>query len=595
MRHSQPMKGGNVPYRDIKTMDNDKLASLAEQAKNGDKKAFGELYAQTGRSVYFNCLKLTGDEHLAQDILQDTFVTAYEKISQLDKPESFPAWINRIAVNKCKMYFRKTSAEPLEDIGGSVDELTEDNSFDDSHIFDESKRRAVMEIIDKELTPAQRQMVILFYFNGMSVAQISEIMDCPVGSVTSRLSHARQKIREAVLAYEKKNDERLHVIIPLMWLSRLFTEEAKDLDLPKSSLWAESPADSSAAPPDNTPKNLKSGGRKMLNSLKAKIIAGTAAVAVAGGGVTAAVMLSNDESSADNTNSGDHPSVSADADSYRESENSAVTENTDVSDNPESEAPPVQDREPLWIETQDFSTGQLTETPADFTIFADKISVPVTVEELDSKYDAHDNVHTDPENKFSEIQSVTGTVSEILSYGETIPADTTGYTDSFTGKIHLYEKGTEDFAEASLYIFNYSDEELTFQECFDRGWWALESSDDASSQLEYKFFGYTKEDVGDTNGANGKSDAQKKAMEMLMEKLGKPHYYAGSLPSEENSDDDPMMIYTLAWEFDEYTLEIMFFDFIVYGENTFQITSVAYMPNELWEQTAQENRITELN
>lgn len=61
-----------------------------------------------------------------------------------------------------------------------------------------------MNIIDTALTDEQRQTIILYYFDMMSVAEIAEIMECSVGTVTSRLSAARKKIREAVLIYEKK-------------------------------------------------------------------------------------------------------------------------------------------------------------------------------------------------------------------------------------------------------------------------------------------------------------------------------------------------------------------------------------------------------
>ena len=82
----------------------DKTSCFAEQ---GDRAAFGELYEETGRSVYFNCLKLLGNAQQAEDITQDTFMKALEKLDSLKEPENFSAWVNRIAINNCKLFFIK--------------------------------------------------------------------------------------------------------------------------------------------------------------------------------------------------------------------------------------------------------------------------------------------------------------------------------------------------------------------------------------------------------------------------------------------------------------------------------------------------------
>lgn len=80
------------------------------QAAQGNKAAFGALYEETGRTVYFSCLKLLGDPQLAEDITQETYLTALQKLGTLAQPENFPAWVNRIGINLCKMHFRNNSA-----------------------------------------------------------------------------------------------------------------------------------------------------------------------------------------------------------------------------------------------------------------------------------------------------------------------------------------------------------------------------------------------------------------------------------------------------------------------------------------------------
>lgn len=89
-------------------------------------------------------------------------------------------------------------------VGKIIDDTPDSELIPDDYADSEEKRRIIMNIIDTALTDEQRQTIILFYFDMMSVAEIAEIMECSVGTVTSRLSAARKKIREAVLIYEKK-------------------------------------------------------------------------------------------------------------------------------------------------------------------------------------------------------------------------------------------------------------------------------------------------------------------------------------------------------------------------------------------------------
>ena len=118
---------------------------------------------------------------------------------------------------------------------------------------------------------------------------------------TSRLSAARKKIREAVLIYEKKNNDRLHAVMPIPVLSKIFMQECQHLKLPELSVFSNTAAAEDIVPDKNTTIS-KSGGKGMFSTVKAKVIAGVCAVAVVGGGITAAVMLSSNNSDDDDNN-----------------------------------------------------------------------------------------------------------------------------------------------------------------------------------------------------------------------------------------------------------------------------------------------------
>lgn len=293
-------------------MEKEKIRRLVLQAGQGDRAAFGALYEETGRSVYFNCLKLLGNAQQAEDITQDTFMKALEKLDSLKEPENFSAWVNRIAINNCKMYFRKNPRIAEEESEKIIDDTPDSELIPDDYADSEEKRRIIMNIIDTTLTDEQRQTIILYYFDMMSVAEIAEIMECSVGTVTSRLSAARKKIREAVLIYEKKNNDRLHAVMPIPVLSKIFMQECQHLKLPELSVFSNTAAAEDIVPEKN-PTMRRSGGKGMFSTVKAKVIAGVVAVAVVGGGITAVVLANRDK-----TADADKPNTAVQTDAQRE-------------------------------------------------------------------------------------------------------------------------------------------------------------------------------------------------------------------------------------------------------------------------------------
>lgn len=266
---------------------------IAVQAAKGDKDAFEMLYKQTERSVYFTCLKLLGNKHDAKDVMQDTYVTAFDKLSDLGDYSNIPAWINRIAVNNCKMLFRKRHIDYLEDIPEQAAEIVDENEIIPSdYVSSAEKRRIIMNIIDTQLSDIQRQTIILYYYDEMSVADIAEIMECPEGTVKYRLSAARKKIGEAVLIYEKENDDKLHAIAPIPVLTRILRKEAEEIAVPKIQIFRTEASASQQSSGKNIGDKINKGGTNtMTKALQGKIIAGAAAVVVVGGGITAAVAL----------------------------------------------------------------------------------------------------------------------------------------------------------------------------------------------------------------------------------------------------------------------------------------------------------------
>ncbi|MBQ7131584.1 MAG: sigma-70 family RNA polymerase sigma factor [Oscillospiraceae bacterium] len=298
------------------------------------------MYEETGKSVYFNCLKLTQDDQAARDILQSTYLKAFEKLGSLAYPENFLAWINRIAINDCKSFFAQISnSQQLDE--EFAESIPDDGLIPADYVENDAKRQIIMDIIDNNLTLSQRQTVILYYYNNMSVAEISNIMDCPEGTVLSRLNSSRKKLREAVLIYEKENNDKLHSVMPIGIIGLIFKTEEQKITLPKmnfAEFAAAKAGTCSQKTINNTAKAVKTGGKTMLSTLKGKIIAGVSALVIVGGAITAGVIISSDDDSdrRRGNDDDDDKTISVEIDEDDE-DDSKSSDDDDDKDNEESE------------------------------------------------------------------------------------------------------------------------------------------------------------------------------------------------------------------------------------------------------------------
>lgn len=375
-------------------MEKDDIKKLVLQAAQGNKAAFGALYEETGRTVYFSCLKLLGDPQLAEDITQETYLTALQKLGTLAQPENFPAWVNRIGINLCKMHFRNNSA-PEDNSEEIIEEIPDEGLIPEEYVSNDAKRKIIMDIIDTVLTEEQRRSVILYYFDMLTVPEIAEVMNCTTGTVTSRLSAARKKIKEAVLIYEENNNDRLHAVVPVFILSKLLNKEASNTVLPKLTVFTGSASAANAVPDSVTTKKTISGGKVMFSTVKAKVIAGVCAAAVVGGGITAAVVLSSNGSKDNDNDDG----VVVVTESQKSSESSSAADKADTAGN---------NSDKFWI------TGFKGSDPSDTLpqdIFSSKISVPVDLSAIDGG-NANMKMYGDDIGRSSDIMSVDKMIGE---------------------------------------------------------------------------------------------------------------------------------------------------------------------------------------
>lgn len=213
------------------------ISHLVEKIKKGDNKSFEKLYKLTEREVWFTCISFLKNETTAQDIMQETYITAFLKIQSLEKSSQIRSWLNRIAVNKCKNYLKGKGEIQLDDeIFENQAIVDERMSIPEEYISDKAKREIILSIMQEVLSDVQYQTVIMHYFNEMTVDEIAEVFECSRGTVLSRLNYSRTKMKTAIEDYEKKSGDKLHGVVVVPFFTTIFKEEAKSLAVPNITI-----------------------------------------------------------------------------------------------------------------------------------------------------------------------------------------------------------------------------------------------------------------------------------------------------------------------------------------------------------------------
>lgn len=140
---------------------------------------------------------LRNDEAKAQDFTQDIFIKVIEAAEQFDVSKNFKTWIFTIAANHCKNYFR--SNKQMLDIDSPSISVAYPDSIEDN--YDQSEFREKLNSEVDKLSYNFKETFILRYFEGLKLKEIADIMDCPVGTVKSRLNHVTQVLSKKLEAY----------------------------------------------------------------------------------------------------------------------------------------------------------------------------------------------------------------------------------------------------------------------------------------------------------------------------------------------------------------------------------------------------------
>ena len=165
--------------------------------RNGDHRAFEQLYRQYKKTIAGHLLHIFRDEALAQDIVQDTFIKIWENRAQLDEHKSFKAFLFTIATNNAYNLFQKASREDKVRLGFHLALQNAANQVED-YIF----RKEYVEMLRSLLTllpEKQREVFQLAKIEGYSYAEISEQLNISSNTINTHLKRASRFLRKRLL------------------------------------------------------------------------------------------------------------------------------------------------------------------------------------------------------------------------------------------------------------------------------------------------------------------------------------------------------------------------------------------------------------
>jgi RNA polymerase sigma-70 factor (ECF subfamily) len=187
---------------------------LVQRARTGDEQAFSDLVNRYERKIFRLAKNITQNEEDAEDILQETFLKAYEHLGEFQGNSKFYTWIVRIAVNESLMKLRKRKSDRTVSLDESIDTGEEmvvreiavwDNTPEQR--YSQEEIRDILAKAIEGLRPAFRTVFVLRDVEELSTEETANILELSVPAVKSRLLRARLQLRERLTRFFKRKGD----------------------------------------------------------------------------------------------------------------------------------------------------------------------------------------------------------------------------------------------------------------------------------------------------------------------------------------------------------------------------------------------------
>jgi len=178
---------------------------IVHRLKSGDLQALNELMNQYKEEFYRLAYHILGNKEDAEEILQDTFLRAYQKINSYEGKAKLSTWLYRICVNRCLNRLESRKARAAKVTG--MDEIQNlPDLHDTAAEYEAAELRETINHAIDQLKPDQRILISLYYMQAFSCAEISDILQQPLGTVKTHLFRARNSLKK-ILAAINMNQE----------------------------------------------------------------------------------------------------------------------------------------------------------------------------------------------------------------------------------------------------------------------------------------------------------------------------------------------------------------------------------------------------
>lgn len=288
--------------------DTNELSSLIKKSQKGDAAAMEELLRAAYTPVSYQCRRFLKTGADAEDMTQEILLQIYTKIGTLHEPAAFWGWLGRLTANRCKNALTRTHEDlPIleDDEGNSVlDSIeNEDKQTVPEEAFDNAETARMIGGIVDALPEAQRDCILLYYYDEMSVKEIADVVGASENTVKSRLNYARKTIKENVLDYEKKQGIRLHSLAPiplLLYFLRMEAEAGVDTQKAAQAVSKAMEQGAAASPASSTAASAAKTAAHALKgiSIKTAAMAGAGLLLIGGAAAGIVTIFSNDKEEA---------------------------------------------------------------------------------------------------------------------------------------------------------------------------------------------------------------------------------------------------------------------------------------------------------
>ena len=189
-------------------MDNE--LALIELVKKGDKKAYNTLVLKYQDRLVYSVYKFLKDFELAQDIAQEAFIKAYKNIEKFRGDSQFYTWIYRIAINTAKNVVSTKARKSEVYDNETTDQLLSESATtpeNPENILQAEQLRSEINKALQNLPEDIRVTLSLREFDGLSYEEIAKVLECPIGTVRSRIHKGREMLDQTFSKYDMSNYE----------------------------------------------------------------------------------------------------------------------------------------------------------------------------------------------------------------------------------------------------------------------------------------------------------------------------------------------------------------------------------------------------